>query len=244
MNPRRDRPTSQTKKTQVFKPPAYQEYASGSVANSGSRMMSLVNGQQAALPQAVLSQSQARLARLIADVKPPPYEMAAAHAERFSAPRHIKRVRNDLKRDWIGWIDQMAPWTIMVTLTFRRLGTRGFKVTQTTVQSALERLLRLINCDLFGKRRTNRGWTLAHAVTVDWGAYGDHPHAHLLLAAPEGVTDQQLCVVVERAVRRTTVVNRERRYKQYYSAGGTEYLIDHGTDRMVVSLIAPAHQGR
>lgn len=244
MNPRRDRPASQTKKTQVCTPPAYQEYASGSVANSGSRMMNLVNGQQAAIPQAVLSQSQARVARLIADVKPPPYEMAAAHAERLSAPRSIKRVQNNLKRDWIGWIDQMAPWTIMVTLTFGRFGPRGFKVTQTTVQSALERLLRLINCDLFGKRRTNKGWTIAHAVTFDWGAYGDHPHAHLLLTAPDGVTDRQLCAVVERAARRIRIVNRERRYKQYYSSGGTEYLIDHGTDRMVVSLIAPAHQGR
>jgi hypothetical protein len=232
------------KKTQVCEPPAYQEYTSGSVANSGSRMMSLVNGQQAALPQAVLSQSQARLARLIADVKPPPYEMAAAHAERFSPTRGSTRVRNHLERAWTDWIHPMAAWTMMVTLTFRRSGISGFKVTETAVQIALERLLRLINCDLFGKRRTNKGWTIAHAVTVDWGAYGDHPHGHLLLTAPDGVADRQLCAVVERAARRIRIVNRERRYKQYYSAGGTEYLIDHGTDRMVVSLIAPAHQGR
>jgi hypothetical protein len=206
--------------------------------------MSLVNAQHAASPQAVLSLSQARLARLIADVRPPPYEMAVDHAQRFSSAPRRTRLQNQMERAWTDWIHPMAAWTMMVTLTFRRFGPRGFKVTEATVQSALERLLRLINCDLFGKRRTNRGWTVAHATTVDWGVHGDHPHAHMLLTAPDGVTDRQMCAVVERAVRRTSIFNRERRYKQYYSAGGSKYLIGHGTDRMVVSLTAPAHQGK
>jgi len=73
--------------------------------------------------------------------------------------------------------------------------------------------------------------------------YGDHPHAHLLLAAPEGVSEEQLCKVVERAVHRTSLVDRQRDYGQYYSTGGAEHLIKHGTDRMVVSLLTPAYQG-
>jgi hypothetical protein len=132
----------------------------------------------------------------------------------------------------------------MVTLTFRRLTSRGLNVTPTAVEHALKRVVRLINCDFFGKRRTNKGWTIAHAVTSDSGRYGDHPHAHLLLAAPDGVTDEQLCGVVERAVQRTVLVSRQRHYGQYFSVGGAEYLVKHGTDRMVVSLLASAYPGK
>lgn len=132
----------------------------------------------------------------------------------------------------------------MVTLTFRRHKRSGMNVMPTAVEHALKRVVRLINCDFFGKRRANKGWTIAHAVTSDSGRYGDHPHAHLLLAAPDGVSDEQLCAVVERAVQRTALVSRQRHYGQYFSLGGAEYLVKHGTDRMVVSLLTPAYLGK
>lgn len=147
-----------------------------------------------------------------------------------------------MEQAWTEWIHSRAQWTIMVTFTFKRRSARGYAVTQAAVENALRHLLRLVNCDLFGKRRVNRGWTVACAVTVDFGPYGDHPHAHLLLEAPLGVSDLELCAVVERASLRTSLVDRQKHYRQYFSAGGAEYLIGHGTDRMVVSLLSSALQ--
>lgn len=185
---------------------------------------------------------KARLARLIADVQPPPYESAESRCNRFLALGLNRRPLSQLERAWAQMIHSTADWSSMVTLTFRRQSAKGFRVTQLTIEKAVRRLLRLVNHDLYGKGLTNKGWTVAHAVVVDFGALGDHPHAHLLVEAPTGVTDRELCCVIERAAQRTRIIDRQRHYGQYYSAGGAEYLIGHGTDRMVVSLLNPAYQ--
>lgn len=180
-----------------------------------------------------------RLARLIADAPPPPYETAESPAKGFAVSGRERRTLSALEQAWGRLIHETALWSSMVTLTFLRESSKGFRITQFAIERALRRLVRLVNHDLFGKRLTNKGRTLAHAVVVDYGLLGDHPHAHLLLAAPHGVTEEELCRVVERAARRTRIIARERHYRRYYSAGGAEYLIGHGTDRMVVPLLSP-----
>jgi hypothetical protein len=194
-------------------------------------------------PDDLISQRQKRIARLIAPVRPPRYVTADSHADRLSGSLGQRRCRNDVQRSWADWIHSRARWTMMVTLTFRRRSARGYGVPEPAIEAALTRVLRLINCDLFGKRRANKGWTIACAVTVDFGTFGDHPHAHLLLEAPTGVAEEQLCVLVERAAQRTSLVDQQRVYRRYVSVGGAEYLMKHGTDRMVVSLLTQAHLG-
>ena len=182
-----------------------------------------------------------RLDRLTANVKPP---------HLVAVPRHSiylrgmsRRPRTRLNSAWVDWVHSFAPWSIMVTYTFKRLSPLGFRATENTVMRAVKRILRLVNCDLFGKRRTNKGWTIAHAVVVDHGPSRDNLHAHLLVATINGVPPQRLCALLERAIQRTHLVDRQRDYRAYYSPGGSGYLIDHGTDRMVVSLLAPTFQG-
>jgi hypothetical protein len=194
------------------------------------------------LRQDAISQPQKRLARLIAPVRRPHYVTVDSHSEMFSGSLIQRRCRSDVQRAWADWIHSRACWTMMVTLTFRRRSAKGYRVTETAIEAALRRVSRLINCDLFGKRRTNKGWTIASACTVDFGSFGDHPHAHLLLEAPAGVSKEQLCAVVERAAQRTSLVDKQRVYRQYVNAGGAEYLIKHGTDRMVVPLLTAARQ--
>jgi hypothetical protein len=190
-----------------------------------------------------VSKFKARVARLIADVDPPRYQLAQSSCNQYAAMRLRRRPLNELDRAWTQMLHSVAEWSLMVTFTFRRQSAKKFRVTQQAIENALRRLLRLVNHDLFGKRLTNKGWTVAHAVVVGFGTSGDHPHAHLLLKAPRGFTDEELCRVIERAARRTRIIDQHRDYRQYYSAGGAEYLIGHGTDRMVVSLLTPAHQG-
>jgi hypothetical protein len=190
-----------------------------------------------------MSKSKLRLARLIAKVDTSEYELKSAGQTRLCHPFTSRRDQNQLKRAWTSFLHSKAQWDLMITLTFRRRSAKGFRVTQSSIEAAIKHLIRLINCDLFGKRQANKGWTLAHAATVDFGALGDHPHAHLLLEAPKGVSDEQLCAVVERAAQRTAIVDRQRHFRRYTDLGGAEYLIQHGIDRMVVPLLTSAQQG-
>lgn len=185
-------------------------------------------------------QTQARITRLTAHL-PLPVFGAAGCLKRNFTPRYKQRLISEENRAWAKMVHGIAPWSVMVTLTFKRRDAKGYRVTPTGVEKAIRHLLRLINCDFFGRRLTDKKWTVATAVTLDWGQHGDHPHAHILLSAPNGVSDLQLCTVVERAAQRTKLIAPQRQYSRYYSAGGAEYLINHGTDRMVVSLLSHAN---
>ncbi len=197
-----------------------------------------------AQPQAASGDPRDRLTRLAAHLNLAKYRVVPDEPVRQSSGRgYSRRLSSKLDRAWTEWIHSTAKWSIMVTLTFKRHTIKGFRVTPVGAEKALRHLLRLINCDLYGKRRVNRGWTIGCAAVIDFGVLGDHPHAHLLLAAPDALTDRELCAVVERAVQRTALIDRQRRYRQYFSAGGADYLIGHGTDRMVMSLLAPAYPG-
>lgn len=148
-----------------------------------------------------------------------------------------------LEREWAIWLHSKASWSVMATLTFKRCSAKGFTFSQPAIEDALKHLIRLINCDFFGKKRTNNGWTVACAVTLDYGAYGDHPHAHILIEAPNGVTHEQLCVVIDRAASRTRQINQQRHFRRYTDLKGSEYLVKHGIDRMVTALLTHAYRG-
>jgi hypothetical protein len=189
-------------------------------------------------------QPQSRIDRLISQVRTQRFERATTDSRYDSDQPYHARRRSRRDAAWVHWIHSFAPWSAMVTYTFKPISSRGFKVTEKTVIEAINRILRLVNCELFGKRRTNRGFTIAHAVLVDKGKFSEHLHAHMLIATPEGISLQQIYAIFEKAAQRTHLVNSQRSYQHYYSSEGTGYLIDHGTDRMVVPLLRRAkHHG-
>lgn len=156
----------------------------------------------------------------------------------------MKPSQEQLEREWTIWLHSKASWSVMVTLTFKRFSAKGSAFSQSALEDALKHLVRLINCDFFGKKRTNRGWTVACAVTLDYGAYGDHPHAHILIEAPSGVSDEELWAVIDRAANRTCKVDRQRHFRRYTDLRGSEYLVKHGIDRMVTALLTQAYPGK
>ena len=148
--------------------------------------------------------------------------------------------RIQLEREWAIWLHSIASWSVMATVTFKRHSANGFTFSQSGFEKALKHLVRLINCDLFGKRLTNKGWTVACAATLDYGTYGDHPHAHLLFEAPDGVSYEELCAVIDRAASRTRTVDRQRHFRRYTNLHGSQYMVEHGKDRMVTGLLTKA----
>ena len=172
------------------------------------------------------------------------YPEGQGHPPRESALvvcRRPKRPLNAVERAWATWIHSAADWKLMVTLTFKKRTAKGFRITHTSAEKGLTYLLRRINCALFGKRKTNNGWSIACAAIVDPGRYKTHLHAHVLFSAPEGVSVENLRDLIEESAQRVRILDRQRHFSRYYSAGGAEYLINHGTDRMVVSLLSHAN---
>lgn len=149
-----------------------------------------------------------------------------------------------LEREWAIWIHSLASWSVMATITFKRYSSTGVTFSHSGFEKTLKFLMRLINCHFFGKKLTNKGWTVACAVTLDYGTYGDHPHAHILIEAPNGVSYENLCAVIDRAASRTRTVDRQRHFRSYTDLRGSEYAVKHGTDQMVTGLLTHAYPGK
>jgi hypothetical protein len=156
----------------------------------------------------------------------------------FEPSRQIASSRE--RQEWIRWIHGWQSWCVMVTLTFHRQAFRGYITTYPEIERALRHFRRLINCELFNKRRVSKGWTVGFAPTVGMGAYGNHPHAHVLIALPTVASRAALDQSIIRAIRKTRLINREFQISAYLNDGGARYLVEHGTDRMVVPLLTPA----
>ena len=88
--------------------------------------------------------------------------------------------------------------------------------------------------------RTSAQTPVGFAPTVGMGAYGNHPHAHVLIALPTVASRTALDQSIIRAIRKTRLINREFQISAYLNDGGARYLVEHGTDRMVVPLLTPA----
>ncbi len=145
------------------------------------------------------------------------------------------------QRHWALWIHGLANWSVMVTLTFKRKDGRGQITTRQSVISALRHLIRLINFRCFGPRRVRQGWTVGVAPVVVADADSGHLHAHVLLTTPKGYTERWYRSTIERAARRTRLVDRQRCISNYRDSGGAAYVVKHGVIRMDPSLIVLPH---
>jgi len=72
------------------------------------------------------------------------------------------------------------------------------------------------------------------------GAYGDHPHVHLAFQAPSGMSYNEMHQAIENSIQRTKGLGIEHDIQPYTSEGWLTYMLDHGTDGLLVELTSPA----
>ena len=109
------------------------------------------------------------------------------------------------------------------------------------IEDAIRHFFRSISCAIYGKWRVNAGKSIKHVACIDWGAYADHPHAHILIEAPSTMTNDDFTVLIESKANRIRLINRERKISRYLDENGSGYLVKHGIGRMVVSLISSSN---
>jgi hypothetical protein len=66
------------------------------------------------------------------------------------------------------------------------------------------------------------------------------PHVHLALQAPFGMAYEAMNLAIVDALEKTRGLGAEYDIKPYTSEGWLEYMLDHGTDCLLVELISPA----
>ncbi len=137
------------------------------------------------------------------------------------------------------WLHSLCPWTLAVTVTHKRKDRRGLPISAGVLMQTARHFLARLNSACFGARRAKRGCTVGFAATYGHGAYGDHPHLHLTIAAPPGVDEKQLAVMVKTAVAQTYWLDRQKKIESYRDIGWIAYVTAHGTDNWIVDLTRP-----
>jgi hypothetical protein len=141
---------------------------------------------------------------------------------------------------WATWLDGLARWTHVITLTCKRHDDNGRAFNETILIDAAAHLIRRLNYKCFGKR-ARKGESVGVAMTLGWGVYGINPHFHGSFECPGHLSYDEFSELLNKSANETFWINRERCIKTYDNAGWMEYMIEHGADQLIVPLIRPSH---
>ena len=128
----------------------------------------------------------------------------------------------------VAWIAAGAQWTHAVTLTFPRT---KFGIAPGEI-AACNTAKHLVN--------VHKGHKIGSAFVFGSGPYGDHPHVHMALAAPSGVSHEAMTNEIDIAIHRMAGLGHQLVIKPYNDAGWIDYMLDHCADGFDVKLNFPA----
>jgi hypothetical protein len=143
---------------------------------------------------------------------------------------------NNLQRQtWANWLDSLASWTHAVTLTCKRYSYWNAPIRDDIIVDAAKHLINRLNQKCFGK--ASKRHSIAVVATYGWGVYDLHPHLHFCFECPYHLTHDEFSILIQEAANETYWIDRQRCIKPYIDEGWTDYLVKHGTDNLIVSLI-------
>ena len=131
------------------------------------------------------------------------------------------------------WLSNLGDWDLSVTLTFSR-NKAGLSPPISSIEKCCRLFLSRINRQIFtrnGVRRNN--YRIASAAVLGRGAYGDHPHAHRVLACPSGMSKVKFANLVTDVAGSTKGVGLQIDVQPYRDNGWLNYMIDHGFEGLI-----------
>ena len=146
-----------------------------------------------------------------------------------------------LHQEWCSWLHGLAPWTHAVTFTCKRLSTSQKPINEHILIDVAKHLIARINHKCFGK--ASKKHSIAVVVTYGWGVYEQHPHLHFCFECPAHLAYEEFSALIDEAANETYWIDSQRRIKPYADEGWTSYLVKHGTDNLIVSLINSSASG-
>lgn len=149
------------------------------------------------------------------------------HTEHLQRDEHAK------------WFSDFAYWTHAVTVT-PKPSRKGFPRTKSPTINATAHFVNVLNRKVFGNSRARKGHRIASVAFYGDGAYGDSPHVHLAFQAPSGMSYDEMHQAIEHSIHRTKGLGIVRDIQPYTSEGWLTYMLDHGTEGLLVELTTPA----
>ena len=137
------------------------------------------------------------------------------------------------------WFKDFADWTHAVTVT-PKPSRKGFPRTKSPTISTTSHFVSVLNRKVLGNSRARKGHRIACVAVYGDGAYGDHPHVHLAFQAPSGMSYDEMHQAILNSVLRTNGLGINPDIQPYTSEGWLTYMLDHGTDGLLVELTSPA----
>jgi hypothetical protein len=143
------------------------------------------------------------------------------------------------KQSYALWFKDFADWTHAVTVTSKP-SRKGFPRTKSPTISTTSHFVSVLNRKVLGNSRARKGHKIACVAVYGDGAYGDHPHVHLAFQAPSGMSYDEMHQAILNSVLRTNGLGINPDIQPYTSEGWLTYMLDHGTDGLLVELTSPA----
>ena len=141
-----------------------------------------------------------------------------------------------LRKAWYEFIDGSAKWTVAYTVTLKRhIGPQP--VSNDHMYQSARHFLRKLDCQCLGSNRVKRGAFVSSVVVYGWGTYDNHPHLHLALVCPAGLSESEFINCIEQAASKVEWFDRERKLEQYVSVGWATYMVDHDPENLYVRLM-------
>lgn len=153
-------------------------------------------------------------------------------------PSDIRTLRS-IKPDLIRFLEDLSPWTHALTLTMAR-SMSGHHPSHDEVLRQCRLFLNRVNCHWFKRRGTKRGYRIASAAFLGWGAYEDNPHVHWALEKPIDQSDRAFEALLRNTAQTTSGIGEEMKIRRYFGPGWLEYMADHGFHGWQPSLTFPA----
>ena len=130
----------------------------------------------------------------------------------------------------ISFFSSLNRWTHFLTLTYKpQRNNRVLNSAEVLKSSRL--FLSRLNRRVYGRHGVRRnGFRIGSCAVLGWGAYGDHPHTHWLLAKPPQLEESDFAHLIQTMASTTHGIGVERDLQLYFSPRVIKYMFGHGFD--------------
>jgi hypothetical protein len=143
-----------------------------------------------------------------------------------------------LNQSMLLWLVDIAPWSHAVTVTFKK-NRDGRPVTANQMSDTIRHLCNLIDRACYRSRARRGKNRIGSFAVYDLGPFGNHPHAHMTLAAPIGLGHREFSRIIRTAINRTALLDRQFDIKSFTNEGWIRYCLKHQDFELNLELVRP-----
>lgn len=145
---------------------------------------------------------------------------------------------NRIRESYLLWMKSMIGQpTHAVTLTFKRFDkSSGDCWSIEIVQKACRVFLGILNKKIFGNAATRKRRCIGSAVIIGRGRYKCNPHAHFALVSPSRISQDHFKKLIHASASLIWWVKGRGHVQAYWSEGWLSYMIDHGTESLMLDM--------